>query len=301
MVQPDHAEMLFSQVKDAGAIASRCTEIGLQSNSLTVTLLDETSLAKGSIYGGIQAYWRAEAGTVTSTKPKFRQVNVKAEALEALFYATEELLADATALESFANLAFTDAMALELDDAILNGNGAGKPLGVLASPCLITIAKENAQTAATVVYANVDNMNDRLLVGSEANAIWLVHPDVPKQLRNAITTPGSKTDFMPLLAAYGIGGSPDALKPFNRPLVKSQVCQALGTVGDILLADFSKYYLFRKTGIAAAQSAHVAFLTSERVFKWTLRANGMPVLNSAITDMNGSTTRSPFIALATRS
>ena len=301
LAQSDHAQQLVSQVMDAGNLASRCTPINLSSNSTTITLLDETSLAKGSIYGGVQAYFRAEAGTVTATKPKFKQVNVKAEALEALFYATDELLEDTSALESFANLAFTNAMSVELDDAILNGNGVGKPQGILGAPGTITIAKENGQTAATVVYANIDAMNDRLLTGSEGSAIWLVHPDVPRQLRNAITTPGSKTDFMPLLAAYGIGGSPEALKPFGRSLVKSQVCQALGTKGDILLGDFSKYFLFKKSGIAASQSVHVAFLTGEKVFKWTMRVNGMPLLGSPITDMNGSTTRAPFITLATRS
>lgn len=299
LLQSDHAEMLFSSVVDAGQIAPLCTQVPMTRSSTTISLLDETSLAIGSQFGGVRAYWRAEAATVTATKPKFREANIKAEALEGLFYATDEQLEDAPQLEAFANIAFATCMAFQLDDAIVRGNGAGKPLGVLNAPSLISIAKENSQTADTVNYLNIDKMVDRLLVGSEEKSKWFIHPDVRKQLRNSVITPGSLTDFMPFLPAGGItGAQSDTL--FGRPIVRSQHCSALGDLGDILLADFSWYLLFIRKGITASQSMHVAFLTGEQVFKWTMRANGQPVHSSAITDAHGATTRSAFVSLAER-
>ena len=45
---------------------------------------------------------------------------------------TDELLADAGALENILSQAFAEEIGFKLDDAIINGDGAGKPLGVLA-------------------------------------------------------------------------------------------------------------------------------------------------------------------------
>jgi HK97 family phage major capsid protein len=299
LVQSDHAENLFTQAKDAGKIASRCTPVPMTTNSTTINLVDESSLAVGSQFGGVQAFWRAEAAQVTTSKPKFRQEAVRAEVLEALFYATEEQLEDAPQLETFANMAFSTAISYQLDDAVVSGSGAGKPLGVLNSGCLITIAKESGQAANTVKYENVDKMVDRMLVGSESNAVWYIHPDVRQQLRNAMWKPGTLTEYPVYLPQGGISGSQnDSL--YGYPVERLQQCKALSSLGDIILADFSKYLLFVKRGIAASQSAHVAFLTSERVFKWNMRVNGMPIFNKAITDANGSNTRSPFVTLAAR-
>lgn len=142
-------------------------------------------------------------------------------------------------------------------------------------------------------------MYNRLFVGSEQNSKWFCHPDVRAQLRNLYFTPGSNTDFAVYLPANGISAKPfDTI--FGNAVEPVQQCKALGDLGDIILGDFSQYALFRKGGIKAAQSAHVAFLTSEQCFKWSLRAAGMPLLSSPITDAYGSTTRSPFIVLAER-
>jgi HK97 family phage major capsid protein len=299
LIQPDHADMLFTASKDSGTLAARCLSVPVSGNSTTINLVDETSLADGSQFGGVKSSWRAEATQVSPTRPKFRIENVRLDVLESLFYATEEQLEDAGQLEAFANVAFATSMGWKLDDAIINGTGAGMPLGVLNSTCLIPIAKEASQTTSTVIYQNVDKMVDRMLPGS-TEPVWYVHPDVVQQLRGMFWKGGSTTEY-PVYLPYQAGA--DASKTGNLlgyAVEKKQQCKALGSVGDIIFGDFSKYALFRKRGILASQSAHVAFLTSERVFKWNLRAGGMPLFNKPITDAYGSTTRSPFIALAVR-
>jgi HK97 family phage major capsid protein len=300
LIQSDHAEDLFTVAKQAGKLASKCKVIPVKGNSTTILRVDETSMAIGSQFGGVRAYWRKEAGTVTPTRPKFREENIQMEAMEALFYATEEQLEDAPQLETFANMAFGEAIGYQVDDAIVAGNGAGKPLGILNSPCLIVISKESGQAAASLLYANLDNMVDRLLVGCEENAILMIHPSLRQKLRNVYATPGSNTDFMPFLMSGG-GKAGQLVDPINGfPIERVQQCKAPGSKGDIILGDLSKYHLYRKGGIKASQSMHVAFLTSERVFKWTVRLNGQPALVSAVQDANGSTTRSAFVALEER-
>jgi HK97 family phage major capsid protein len=48
-----------------------------------------------------------------------------------------------------------------LDDAIINGTGAGMPLGVLNAGCLVSVTKESGQKADTIVAENAVKMYHR--------------------------------------------------------------------------------------------------------------------------------------------
>lgn len=301
LVQSDHAEDLYSNAKDAGFIASKCMEVicSSKSNSTTFNQVDETSLARGSLFGGISAAFVGEGGTISSSKPKFRQVDVKLNKLTAAAYITEEQLEDSSQLNSFVGNAFPYVMKDEIDYSVLWGNGANNLLGIFNSGALITVAKESGpQTADTIVGANINKMVDRLLNPNLGTTVFMGHPDTLAQLRTAYVALGSGTD-KPVYADPGLfPGSQANLAGY--PFIVSQNCKALGDLGDLLLADFSKYVIFRKSGIKAAQSSHVEFLTDQMVFKWTLRVSGMPSLNNVLTDRHGSNTRSPFITLEAR-
>ena len=293
LVQSDHAEDLYSNAKDAGFIASKCMEVvcSSKSNSTTFNQVDETSLARGSLFGGISAAFVGEGGTISASKPKFRQVDVKLNKLTAAAYITEEQLEDSSQLNSFIGAAFPYVMKDEIDYSVLWGNGANNLLGIFNSGALISVAKESGQTADTIVGLNINKMVDRLLDANPTSTVFL-------GLRVAYVAQGS-VSAKSVYADPGLfPGSQANLGGYS--FVKSQNCKALGDLGDLLLADFSKYVLFRKSGIKAAQSSHVEFLTDQMVFKWTLRVSGMPSLNNALTDRHGSTTRSPFISLAER-
>lgn len=300
LVQSDHAETLFSNMVDSSPILSRCTPYELNSNNFSINLVDETSIAIGSQFGGVRAYWRKEGSAVTPTKPKFRVASGKLGSLEALYYATDEQIEDAAQLASFAAEAFPATMVYQLVDAIFFGDGASQPLGIVNSPAKISIAKEGGQAAGSLLYANLDKMVDRLLVGAEEGAVIYIHPSLRQKLRNVFHVPGTLTEYMPFLINGG-GKAGQERDPINGfPIERLQQCKAPGTEGDIILANLKHYYLMRKKGIKASESMHVAFLTGEQVFRWTQRAHGMPFYSQPITDANGSDTRAPFVTLATR-
>lgn len=296
--QSDHAVELQNNSVKAGGIASECRIIRTDRPYIEMKLLDETSRATGSRFGGVRVYRRKEAESVTATQPKFRRVDMKVEALEGLYYATDEELDDVPYLESVVGNFFVDEMAWKIDDEIIGGTGAGENLGIINAPCTIEVAKEGGQTADTVVYANADNMVDKILVSSRANAKWYAHADVAQQLRNAVHTPGSNTDFKPFVPAGAMGSEVDTL--LSKPVKYIEQARALGDVGDFFLADFKQYALIIRTGIKASSSIHVQFLTSQKTFKWTQRVIGQPLHASALTDAYGSNTRSPFVTLAAR-
>jgi len=214
--------------------------------------------------------------------------------LMGICYATDELLQDSTALESVIQDAFSSEFAFKIDDAILRGDGSGKPLGILNSPCLVTQAKESSQSTATVIKDNIVNMRSRLWAPSRANSVWFINQDVEPQLN--LLTLGDLGAYFP--AGTFVNQPFDTL--FGRPVIAIEHASTMGTVGDIVLADLSEYLMIEKGGLNAQSSMHVRFLYDEMTYRFTLRLDGQPKWNSALTPYKGSATKSPFVTLATR-
>lgn len=301
LVQQDFAGMLSQSAIDTGILSARCFRVPISANAngLKANLMAETSRATGSRYGGIQAYWLAEAGTLTKSKPTYRQIELNLKKLIGLFYATEELLQDATAMTALVNRWFPMEFGFKIDDAIIRGTGAGMPLGILNAGSLVSVAKETGQAAATVVAENVIKMFSRLVDSSDAGSEWYCNRDILPQLYTMSVAVG--TGGIPIwLPANGAADRPFQML-LGKPLRFIEQCETLGTVGDILLADLGQYILIEKGGIQAAVSVHVQFLTDEQTFRWTYRIDGQPIPNAVLTPYKGTAnTRSPFIALATR-
>lgn len=301
LVQQEFVNTLMEKVYEIGVLAAKCTRqpVGANFNGIKIPAVDETSRVDGSRWGGVRAYWAAEGGTKTASKPAFRQISLELQKLIGLCYVTDELLQDAVGLEGYVNRWFPLEFGFKLDDAIINGDGAGKPLGILGSPCLVSVSAETGQAATTIVAENIIKMWARMWGASRKNAVWFINQDIEPQLYTmslAVGTGGIPV-YMP---AGGLSGQPYGTL-MGRPVTPIEQCATLGTVGDIILADLSQYILIEKGGIQAASSIHVQFTTDETAFRFVMRVNGQSIWNSALTPYKGSNTQSPFIALATRS
>ncbi len=308
---------LINRTYNTGIVISKCMKqsVGANFNGFKIPAIDETSRADGSRWGGVQAYWGAEAATITSSKPKIRQISVELQKLFALCYVTDELLQDSVALEGYVMQWFPMEFGFKLDDAIINGDGAGKPLGVLQSPALVSVAKETNQAAATIVTQNIIKMFRRLWAPSWPNAVWFVNQDTLDQLMTLtipIGTAGALASLyagnayqLPGIQAPGSAIATGNAQPYGtmlgRLVIPIEQCQTVGTVGDIILVDLSQYIVGDKGGMNSATSIHVAFTTDQTAFRFIYRINGLPVWHSALTPFKGSSTLSPYVALATRS
>jgi HK97 family phage major capsid protein len=302
LVQQEYSNELVRDIYQTSLLAARCrkVQIGGNANSLVLNAFDETSRAS-TRFGGVLSRWTGEAAEMIASKPKFRQLTLSLKKLIGLCYASDEILADVTALEQIIRAAFVSEFGFQLDDVIINGTGAGQPLGILTSGSLVTVGKETGQRAATIVAENVVKMYSRIPPVSEASAVWLVNRNVLPQLWTmslAVGTGGAPI-FQP---AGGLSG-----QPFNtllgRPVVPIEQAATLGTVGDVILADLANgYILAEKGGIQTDRSIHVRFEFGESVFRFVMRVDGQPTLASALTPYKGSAsdTQSFFVALATR-
>ena len=299
LVDTDRSSSLMARVYDVGNVLNRTDMIGIgaNSNGMTFYAEDESSRATGSRRGGIRAYWAAEAEEKTKSKPKFREMELKLRKLVALCYATDELLADATALESWIMQAFPEEINFVAEDSLFRGTGVGMPLGVLNSAATVSIAKEVGQAAATIVAENIDKMWARRYIRGR-NYVWFVNQDTSPELANlnrAVGASGSLVYSPP----GGLSASPYATLK-GAPVIETEYNATLGTVGDILLADFGEYQMIDKGGIDTASSIHVQFVTDETVFRFVYRVDGQPKWDLPLTPFQGTNTVSPFITLATR-
>jgi HK97 family phage major capsid protein len=301
LVQTDFSNDLLQDLVATDDLANRCRKIQISGNSNGIKLngVDETSRAS-TRSGGIIGYWKDEAAQKTASKPKFRQIELTLHKLIGLCYATDELLADAVALEAFIRQAFVSEFSFLRNDAIIRGTGAGQPLGILNAGCLVTVAKEGGQLADTIVWENVVKMYARLFASSRPNAIWLINQEAEPQLMQMAMAVG--TGGVPVyMPAGGASQSPYATL-FGRPVVPCEQCAALGDAGDIIFADFGGYILAEKGGIESAMSIHVKFDYDESVFRFVMRVDGQPVRASALTPYKGgsASTLSHFVTLAAR-
>ena len=147
LVESQMSNQILKNVWDSGMILPRVSKITLSGNKngMKMNGLDETSRVDGSRAGGIRAYWAAEAAEKTGSKPKFRQIELSLNKLIGLCYATDELMEDANALAQTIEMGFRDEFDFKITDAIINGSGAGQPLGVLNSGCVVSVSKESGQ------------------------------------------------------------------------------------------------------------------------------------------------------------
>ena len=298
LVQTDFASDIMRRMNEMGDVLSRVRRIPLTApaNAIKIPGVDETSRVAGSRWGGIRGYWVEEGEAPTATKPTFYRVALELHKVAALGYATEELLSHVAAMNAIFTEGFAEELLFLAEDAIIEGDGQGKPQGILTAAATVSVSKETGQAAATVVHGNLKKMWARLHRRSRSNAVWFINQDVEPALDDLAKTIGTG-GVEPYYIRYGEDG---VLRIKGRPVVAIEYCPTLGTVGDIILADLSQYALIDNGGVSQAQSMHVRFTTDEQAFRATYRVDGNLLWKSALTPFKGSNTQSPVITLATR-
>lgn len=287
LLPPQIASGISQTMWNTGTVLSYFNPIRVSGNSLTINAIDETSRADGSRMGGVRGYWLAEAAQKTASRPKFRQIELKLKKVAALCYATDEMLADSSALESWIANEVPNELRFCVEDAIINGDGVGKPLGIMSSGSLVSATRADA---SQIDAYDIGSMWARRLPGYN-DYIWLVNPAVFPQLLNM--TIGQMPAFVPSVRSdVGYGTL------LGRPVVENEYCKNLGVLGDILLASPSAYALITKGGVESASSIHVKFDYDETCFRFVYRVDGAPYFNAAITAKDAVNTVSPFVVLA---
>lgn len=292
MVPPAMREEIWRLVfEDEGILPAVAPE---PTSSNAVELLRDESTPWGA--AGIQAKWESEGGQFDPSRLATNGSTVKLHKLFAFVTATEELLEDAPRLGARLTDGAAAAIRFKSEQAIVEGDGVGKPLGWMKAACLVTVTKESGQAADTVVAGNVAKMYSRLIMAGARNPFWLANQEVLPQLmtmsiaNQPIWTPPSE-GFKVAPGGFLLG----------RPVLFSEHCEQLGDKGDIQLVAPNGYYATTKAGgIKFASSIHLYFDYDIQAFRWTFRLGGQPYLSAAVAKNKGSSTLSHFVTLEAR-
>lgn len=265
--------------------------LNMASNILKMPALNVASNAAGSIFGGVAAYWTGEGETKTPSAPKFKQVTLEANKLIGYVESSDELNNDAiVSMGGLLQDLFAQTIAFEEDVAFLTGNGVGKPLGILNAPAKIAVTRTTASRVGTVDLVAMLARS----YGSLSNKVWVINQSVLPEIyklkdenSNYILLPGSNSTIA--------GALPQTI--YGVPVIVTEKLPALGTSGDILLADMSYYLIGDRQQLTVDESIHVKFQTDEKSWRFVSRVAGQPWIDSAITPRAGGSTLSPFVTL----
>lgn len=261
------------------------TPIITGSNIVTL-VTDETTPHQTS--GGILGGWLDEGGTSSPTKPLIKQVNVVLRKVAALVHLSEEVMYDAPVLQSYVSAKMGQKLSSLVSDAIVNGDGNGKPQGILNSPAKVQVTRG---TASTVKAADVSGMVSRLRPGSFGKAFWLAHTSVLPQLWTM--TIGQMPIYAPNFKDSPFGTL------LGRPLYISEYAQSMGTSGDIILVNPDGYaFAQHANGVQQMATIGFAFDQGLQSFRAVIRVGGTPLLSAALARKNGSETLSDFVVLS---
>ena len=275
------------------SLLSRTRQFTIGGNSLTLPTDENQPWT-----GGVTAHWTAEGAPITDSKHSFGQASWRLNKVAALVRTTDELLDDAQALESYMRAMAPEAIMHKINDAIIGGDGVGKPTGIISSGFKVSVAAEGGQSADTIVARNVIKMYSRMIPRSRANAIWVINPACEEQLKTMVDddnnfiyiAPGSQLNQTP----YGTLLGRPVLPLLGGP-------RALGDEGDIMFVDFQYYYsIVKSAGIRNDVSTHLYFDRDQTAYKFVMRVDGSCPFKSPVQVQYGDYEMSGIVTLQDR-
>lgn len=293
LVPEEMSAGILKKLESNESLMAAATTIPVSGNSLTVNVDESQPWNQG-----IQAYWLAEGASLTESKPNFKQASFRLQKVGAMVKATDELLDDTTALEGYIMAAAPAAIMHKINSAIISGNGAGKPQGIISSGFTVTQTKESGQAADTIVARNVINMYSRMFPTAHAGAAWYINAGAVPAL---MTMKDDNGNFIYLSPGSQMNQSPYGML-LGRPVVPMMSgIPALGDLGDIIYANLGYYWMIRKaSGVKSATSIHLHFDKEITSFRFTLRVDGKCPFTSPVTTEFGSYQMSAFVQLEAR-
>jgi HK97 family phage major capsid protein len=297
IVPPDFYQQLLAIAAEESTFRPNAFVMPMNSATLHFPYLDiSTAQAAGNspFFGGVIANWTSEAQTRTEVEPKFKMMELKAQELSGYSVSSNILLQDAAfGLEKFLFTLFGKACAWYEEYAFLQGNGVGKPMGLLNAGATVTALTGGRTAANHLRYADIATMLSLLLPASFGRAHWWISPSVIPDLLQ-LQDGASRAIFISIDQG---AVKPPIWKLLNMPVHVTEKLPALGTAGDIILADPSLYVIGDRMMLEVAASEHVNFLANQMTWRFVQRVDGRPWLENAITLQDGTTKVSPFVVL----
>lgn len=294
LVPQEYLPELYGLEAEANVVRSRASIIPMSRRQILIPTVDQTgtTAGQGHWYGGLIGYWTEEGADKTQTDLTVRQATLTAHKLVLYTRSSDELLEDnAVGLAAFLTgmMGFTGAINWYEEYAFLRGTGVGQPLGVVNAGATITV---NRAGAGAISFGDLADMLMAFLA-TGGRGVWHL---TQAAMSSIIQLAGPSTTYGAYIwapnARDGIPGSILGL-----PVTWTEKLPALGTAGDVLLANWPYYLIGDRKRTTIESSTAGRFQQDETEWRCVHRVDGRPWLSAPITLADGATQMSPFIIL----
>jgi len=284
-VPTDFKRGMVEIFNEAAIVRPRAFEVPVDGGEVEIPLLNTEGTAQGesNLLAGFLPQWVEAGEEKPELNPEFALASLVPHELSGAIIVKNATLRDsadtlAIVLQRFGAL----SLAIQEDQAYLTGNGVGMPIGVLNAPGTITVPRA---TAGAISAADLPNMLRRLLALSHERAVWVASVTGMDDI-GAITGPNPETDGDGHIMLHG------------RPVYVTERVPAIGQTGDLMLCDFSLYYV-SDVDFAVDMSIHPLFASNRTIVRLCAYSDGQPALARPVLPKHSDQglTVSPFVIL----
>lgn len=260
-----------------------------------------------SVTGGFQVYRGKETSIPAFSKSAMEMVSLKAHEINGAAAVTNQLMADSPiSIASLIDQGLRqEARSFRMDE-FLNGNGVGRPLGMLNSnnAALLTVLRDNGQAVGDIVTGmNIVKMRQR--VWGYENAVWLMPQDLYPNIFTLVIESPNNAGITKLFYPSTGPEMPDTL--LGRPVIWTEYMPGIASGDGNVISEWNNGFiacvnptqmLFGERGTGnLTRSIHVRFLEREEVFLFSSFDDARPWWKSTFQPKNGGLTLSPFVVL----
>jgi len=222
------------------------------------------------------ASWIDEEGSIPESDDSFGQVSIGAYKLATMIKVSEELLNDSVFnLESYITREFARRIGSKEEEAFFVGDGAGKPLGILA----LAGGGQIGVTSAAVNTIALDEILDlfySLKAPYRNKAVFVMNDTTIKAIRKLKDNSGQYL-WQPSIK----DATPDTI--LNRPLYTSVYIPAIAAgAKTVVFGDFGYYWVADRQGRVFKRLSELYAATGQVGFIATQRVDGKLILPEAV-------------------
>lgn len=222
------------------------------------------------------ANWIDEEGPYEESDDAFSQVTIGAHKLGTTIKVSEELINDSVFdLEGYISREFARRIGAREEESFFNGDGSGKPLGILAA----SGGADVGVTAASPTAITADEIIDlffSLKAPYRKKAVWMMNDSTVKAIRKLKDGNGQYLWQSSLTA-----GTPDTL--LGRPVYTSTYMPAISaSAKTIAFGDFQYYWIADRQGRSFKRLNELYAATGQIGFLGSQRVDGKLILSEAI-------------------
>lgn len=254
----------------ANIVWPRATVIPMGTDRLRMPKLAQVSDGSNlDHFAGMSFQWLEETDTKTKTKPKFEALALNAHKLAGYTAISDELLADSPInLANYLTNLIGRAWMWTTDQSFIQGNGSGKPMGIANDPAVVVVAR---QAAGAVNITDINNMYRNLPAHFDAGAVWFADKNTLGPLHDARD---NNNALLIREVGFALAEGIVPVMKGKQVILSDGKTPTIGNQGDVILGNWTHYYIGNRQNIDIRSSEHILFLDDMTAIRVTGRIDG---------------------------